>query len=113
MDRIRTLAIENIRAALAPDKLLLPYRLLSLGQRYRVDEWVIAAVTFLITRVEPMGLIDVEAIGIENTLKIASLRECCIQHNFLPQIRLGEKRRKFEGELVDTTRIKDLFDLTE
>lgn len=114
MDRIRDLAIKNVRAALATDSELAP-KLLTLGQEYRVDLWVMAAVTFLIKRMEPMGMNDVEAIGIENTLKIASLRERCgpdLYGGFL----IDDKRIRLTGNGTDSDEgkriIKELFGLS-
>jgi hypothetical protein len=108
MTRIRTLAIKSVKAALAPDDHL-AHRLLNLGQEYRVDEWVIASIVFFIKRKEPMGLNDVEIIGIENVLKIASLRESCVQYF---QVILVGDTRKLVGEIADTKRIKQVFGLS-
>lgn len=104
MTRIRAQAIKNVRATLGSDDLL--PKLLNLGQTYRVDEWVIASITSFIKRKEPMGLNDVETIGIENILKIASLRECCVKHDMW----MGGKA--WVGETEMTERIKQVFGLS-
>lgn len=104
MTRIRTQAIKNVRATLGSDDL--PPKLLNLGQTYHVDEWVIDSITSFIKRKEPMGLNDVETIGIENILKIASLRESCLKHD----IWMGGK--VWVGETEMTERIKQVFGLS-
>jgi hypothetical protein len=109
MTAIRAKAIKNVRASLAPDNLL-AHKLLNLGQTHRVDEWIVAAVVFFITRKEPMGPNDAEIIGIENALKIASLRECCATQDFR-SFRVAEERPKLVGALTDTKRIEQLFGL--
>ena len=108
MTAIRAEAIKKVRAALPPDGLL-PHNLLNLGQTHRVDEWVITAIVFFVKRQEPMGLNDVKTIGVENALKIASLRECCIQRP--SEIRLVDERSKLFGAITDTKRIEQLFGL--
>jgi len=118
MENIRALAIRNIGVALPPDDV--PHRLLTLGQRYGVDMWVIGAVDFLIKREQPMGRNDVESIGLENVLKIASLRECCIPVQTFTRV-LGsncwstEKRGQLVGNLAGTSVMKlieELFGVT-
>jgi len=74
MTEIRAQAIKDVRAALHPDSDL-PSKLLNHGQTYRVDEWVVESIQDFTRRRKPMDMDDVEAIGIENVLKIASLRE--------------------------------------
>ena len=108
MTAIRAAAIKKIRAGLAQDNLL-AHKLLNLGQKHSVDEWVLSAVVFFIMRKEPMGLNDVETIGVENALKIASLRECCIQAYRTDPIRVLEERPKLAGPMADTKRIEQLF----
>ena len=110
MTAIRAEAIKNVRAALPPDGLL-PHSLLNLGQTHRVDEWVITAVVFFVKRQEPMGPNDAKTIGIENALKIASLRECCIQDFRTSSFRLLEERPKLTGAITETKRIEQLFGL--
>jgi hypothetical protein len=111
MTTIRAEAIKNVRAALATDNLL-PHKLLNLGQTYRVDEWVMTAITFFIKRREPIRPNDAEIIGVDNALKLASLRECCIQH-IGPSIRLVEERSKMTGPINDSSkkRVEQLFGL--
>ena len=106
MTTIRAKAIKNIRAALAPDDLH-AHKLLNLGQTHRVDEWVMTAVVFFIMRKEHMGLDDVDIIGVENALKIASLRECCMPDLFRTTIR--EERPKLVGPISDTKKIEQVF----
>jgi len=76
MTAIRAKAIKNVREALNRDGLD-PHNLILfiLGQTHRVDEWVMLATISLIKRQEPMGPNDAKIIGVENALKIASLRE--------------------------------------
>ena len=115
MTSIRAEAIKNARAGLTQDALPgLPHKLLNLGLTYHVDDWAMTAIVFFIKRKEPMEPKDAESIGIENALKIASLRECCVQdylnsHN----IRVVEGRPKLTGAIADTgkKRIEQLFGL--
>ena len=111
MTAVRAEAIKNVRAGLAelaPEDLL-PHKLLNLGQTYRVDDWVMTASVFFVTRKEPMGLKDAETIGVENTLKIASLRECCVQD--FQTFRVVGERPKLVGTMTDKKRIEQLFGL--
>jgi hypothetical protein len=110
MTAIRAKAIKNVRAALAPDNLQ-PHKLLNLGQTHHVDEWVITAIVFFIKRKEPMGPNDAEIIGVENALKIASLRECCVRQLGFPGFQLVEERHEIVGGINDTKRIEQLFGL--
>ncbi|KAF8161479.1 hypothetical protein B0H34DRAFT_701115 [Crassisporium funariophilum] len=85
MDRIRRLSIMKME----PDLLEDPQRLLLMGHRYHVDDWVIAAFDFFVRRADPMGLEDVEQIGIADVLKISSIRECCCRHHKVPVNKRG------------------------
>lgn len=110
MTAIRAEAIKNVRAALDREGLP-PHKVLNLGQTHRVDEWVIIAIIFLIKRKEPMGPDDAKIIGIENALKIASLRECCVQERRLEGscFRLVAERPHMAGGVTDTKRIEQVF----
>lgn len=49
---------------------------LELTIKYDVKEWLTPTIATLIRRDKPMGIEDVKKIGINNVLKIASIREC-------------------------------------
>jgi len=113
MTAIRAEAIKNVKEALNRDGLdPHNFKLLTLGQTYRVDEWVIIAVISLIKRQEPIGLDDANVIGVENALKIASLRECSQQIRLMegPGFRLVA-RPQMHGVINSTKIIEELFGL--
>ena len=72
MDKIRSMAIKNIYEAYK-DK---AHTLFRLGRKYDVDDWIFIAVEALVRRADPMNTEDVKLLGVEEVLKIASIREC-------------------------------------
>jgi hypothetical protein len=98
MLNIRALAIKQVRAALGPD--CPSHTLLNLGQTHHVDQWVMHSIVCLVERAEPMALSDVEIIGIENVLKISSIRETLYSGRFTNKPRIG---------VAEINRIKQCF----
>ena len=52
---------------------------ISLAIDYHIEEWLLPALNSLVQRAEPMGVGDATRLGIDYTLKIAAIRECCIR----------------------------------
>jgi hypothetical protein len=46
---------------------------------YHVEEWLLPALNSLVQRAEPMDIDDANRLGVDYTLKIAAIRECCIR----------------------------------
>lgn len=67
---MRRLAIEKMSASdiKAAEKL-------ELAMKYDVKQWYIPTIQDLVCRQEPMGIEETKKIGIENVLKVASVRE--------------------------------------
>ena len=57
-----------------------PRSILKFGKDYDVEDWVFIGVDLLVRRAQPFNAEDVKAIGMDEVLKIASIRECC-SHN--------------------------------
>ena len=54
-----------------------PCSLLQLGNDYDVEDWVFIGVDMLVRRAQPLNGDDGKSIGMDEVLKIASIRECC------------------------------------
>ena len=71
IDRIREKAIQVLKQHYAKDAI----HSLQLSLEYDIKDWMMASLTKLIVREEPIGTSDVEVVGIECALKICQLRE--------------------------------------
>ncbi|KAJ3508820.1 hypothetical protein NLJ89_g5545 [Agrocybe chaxingu] len=72
MARLRTLAITRLTSTLSEWD---AHKQIVLGQKYEHKPWVVSGYTILMRRANPMGVEDVERIGLADTLKISALRE--------------------------------------
>ncbi|CAA7260395.1 unnamed protein product [Cyclocybe aegerita] len=72
MARLRTLAITKLTLNLS---ILDAHQQIILGRKYEHNPWLASGYTALMRRANPMGVEDVEKIGVADTLKISALRE--------------------------------------
>ncbi|TFK74669.1 hypothetical protein BDN72DRAFT_759432 [Pluteus cervinus] len=107
-DKIRKLSIENLEP-----KVLDPIQQLTLAQEHAIKSWTLPAVMKLVKRDEAIRLEEGMKIGIETTLKIASIRECrCLNEltgGWTVKERQGEGPTPGEISLED--KIKQVFAL--
>ncbi len=73
MDTVRDQVIPKIYKT----QKYLPHSLLTLGKRFDVEDWIFNGVDLLVRRARPLNAEDVQSIGMDEVLKIASIRECC------------------------------------
>lgn len=66
------MAIRNIYEAYKDDA----HTLFNLGKICDVEDWIFIAVEEFVRRAKPMNTEDAKLLGVEEVLKIASIREC-------------------------------------
>jgi len=88
------MAIKNVYEAYKDDA----HTLFNLGNKYNVDEWIFIAVEMLVRRENPMNFTDVGLLGVEEVLKIASMRECYYEDGVWGDA-FKEKRGPMRGRL--------------
>ncbi|GBE86157.1 hypothetical protein SCP_0900340 [Sparassis crispa] len=115
-ERIRTTAIRNLSHNMQGD----PVGRLVLSKKYAIGEWMVPALNALARRTQPLQRADVDAIGLDDALKLAEVREvfrgsnstcyctctkCAAQHGY-------GTRQPADRENYDFTReILQIFDL--
>ncbi|KAI5988161.1 hypothetical protein EDD15DRAFT_2289964 [Pisolithus albus] len=72
MEGLRTLALRHLRY---PTGWKSAAEKLALALKYEIRDWIVPGVNELARRPEPMGVEDVQILGLETTLKVAAVRE--------------------------------------
>ncbi|KAH7916587.1 hypothetical protein BJ138DRAFT_289051 [Hygrophoropsis aurantiaca] len=86
-DNARDQAIKSI-GAMTMD----PVDKISLAKDYDVDEWLVPAIHDLVKRKEPIGVKDVEKLGLDLALKVAAIRErLTTTHSSYP-LQIGDRQ---------------------
>ncbi|TCD60244.1 hypothetical protein EIP91_010508 [Steccherinum ochraceum] len=68
----RRTAITHLQPVVAE---MTPQEALVMARRHDVDKWLVDAVEVMAKRAEPMGMDDVNVIGVEDALRVANVRE--------------------------------------
>ena len=104
---MRSYAIEQIYKTLKSSPRSLP----KFGKDYDVEDWVFIGVDMLVRRMQPLNAEDVKSIGMDEILKLASLRECCFNMGGYGET-CKEKRGSMRRSDILDERIKAEYNLS-
>ena len=71
-DVIRNVAIKSLQPVVNK---MTPQATIVMARRFEVEKWLLDAVEVMAKRPEPIGVEDVEVIGLEDALRVAHVRE--------------------------------------
>ncbi|KAF5355550.1 hypothetical protein D9758_006304 [Tetrapyrgos nigripes] len=102
MPRIRERAIKRM-VPLMQD----PIQKIEIAREYEIDDWMLPALNQLVQRDEALSVEEGKKLGLEYTLKLASIRECCHFNNRTYKWELGRSRGYTDWNCDD--RLREVF----
>ncbi|KAK7472353.1 hypothetical protein VKT23_000470 [Stygiomarasmius scandens] len=99
MPRIRERAIRHM-APIMTD----PVQKIEIAREYDIDDWMLPALNQLVQRDHALTMEEGERLGMEYTLKLASIRECCRFNNRTFRWELGRSRGYTDWNFDDRLR---------
>jgi len=102
MPRIRERAIRHMVPIMTD-----PVRKIEIAREYDIDDWMLPALNQLVQRDQALTMEEGERLGMEYTLKLASIRECCRFNNRTFRWELGRSRGYTDWNFDD--RLREVF----